>query len=221
MFGSIAPRYDLLNRLLSLSIDRRWRRFTRRKIAPLLPLNPVVLDLCTGTGDLALQFADLGAVVGCDFCHEMLVIGQDKSRRRELNGKVRFVEGDALQLPFRTDYFDVVTIAFGFRNLENYATGLTEMRRVLKPSGVLAILEFSQPRLPLFRQLYHFYFTRFLPFAGQLVSGKKGPYSYLPQSVQEFPDVERLSEMILEAGFQEVRHFSLTGGVASLHASVK
>lgn len=221
MFGRIAPRYDLLNRLLSLSVDQYWRRRTRRKIAPLLPQRPQVLDLCTGTGDLALQFARRGEVVGCDFCHEMLVIGRDKTRRRDLDGRVRFVEGDALQLPFPRDSFDLITIAFGFRNLESYEAGLREIHRVLKPSGLLAILEFSQPSLPVFRQLYRVYFTRMLPLIGRLISGEQGAYNYLPESVREFPDVDRLDRMILDARFREVSHFSFTGGIATLHVAIR
>ncbi len=220
-FGRIAPRYDLLNRMLSLSVDQHWRRRAHRRIAPLLPASPMVLDLCTGTGDLALQFSERGTVIGCDFCHEMLVIGLRKSRSRQLNGRVRFVEGDALQLPFRAGFFDVVTIAFGFRNLEDYPAGLEEMHRVLGNSGILAILEFSEPRLPVFRQAYRLYFTRVLPVIGRLVSGEEGPYSYLPESVLEFPDPGRLEGLILDAGFQEVRHFPMTAGIATLHVAVK
>ncbi len=221
MFGSIAPRYDLLNRVLSLSIDRRWRSFARRNLELLLPPEARILDLCTGTGDVALEFSGRGEVIGCDFCHEMLVIGQQKVRRRRLNGRVKFVEGDALQLPFRSDFFDLITIAFGFRNLEDYSAGLREMHRVLKARGRLAILEFSQPRWPVFRQVYHFYFTRLLPLVGRIVSGKDGPYSYLPESVGEFPTPDRLGRMILESGFLEVSHLPLTGGIATLHVSVK
>lgn len=221
MFGSIAHRYDLLNHLLSLSVDRYWRWVTARRLGAALPVDPLVLDLCTGTGDLALLMARRARVVGCDFCHPMLVLGAGKATRNRLDGRVCFVEGDALCLPFASGQFHAVTVAFGLRNLEDYAHGLREMARVLRPGGMLAVLEFSQPRLPLFRQLYRFYFTRILPRLGRWISGSEGPYSYLPASVQEFPDPDHLDRLIQESGFTQVRHCSLTGGIAVLHRGEK
>lgn len=221
MFSAIAPRYDLLNHLLSLNIDRRWRRLTRRRLELHLGTEPAILDLCSGTGDLALELSRLGAVVGCDFCHPMLVRGHEKVRSARLAGRIQFVEGDALQLPFAGGHFDAVTIAFGLRNLQDYREGLKEMSRVLSEKGILAVLEFSQPRLPLFRHLYLFYFLKLLPKLGGWISGDSQAYSYLPQSVREFPDPEALAELIREAGFNEVRFYRLTGGVAYLHLGFK
>lgn len=216
MFSSVAHRYDLLNRLLSLNIDRSWRRITRRELSGVLPDPAYTLDLCTGTGDLALEMERCGPVVGCDFCRPMLIRGVSKAQELRLTSRVRFVEGDALQLPFRPGSFDALTIAFGLRNLENEVQGLGEMFRVLKPGGMLAVLEFSLPTIPGLRQLYLFYFTRILPRIGALVSGRDGPYSYLPDSVREFPNPDELRKRFQQAGFDSVRSRRLTFGVAAL-----
>ncbi len=212
MFASIAHRYDLLNRLLSFSLDRRWRRVTVERLSPFLPSQAVALDLCTGTGDLALELSTKARVLGCDFCHPMLVLGKEKT-----GSSVRFVEGDALLLPFPACSFDAVTIAFGLRNLEDYTSGLGEMFRVLKPGGMLAVLEFSQPQIPVFKQLYLGYVSWILPKVGQCLSGKLGPYSYLPQSVKEFPDPNTLEGLIEEVGFAPRGQYALTGGIVTLH----
>ena len=217
MFASIAHRYDLLNRLLSFSLDRRWRRISVRRLLPLLPNRAVVLDLCTGTGDLAIELSAKARVIGCDFCHPMLVFGKEKVENSPYLGKVRFVEGDALQLPFPPNCFDAVTIAFGLRNLQDHVQGLREMYQVLRPGGALVVLEFSQPQIPVFKSFYFFYCTQVLPRVGQYISGKKGPYSYLPQSVQEFPDPQTLETIIRRVGFISTRHYSLTGGIVTLH----
>ena len=217
MFASVAHRYDLLNRLLYLSIDRRWRRIARRGLLTGLPPRPLILDLCTGTGDVALELARSATVLGCDFCGPMLARGVVKARRRGCASRVFFVEGDALALPWGRCRFDAVTIAFGLRNLEDFRQGLSEMLRVLKAGGRLAILEFSVPRLPVVRQLYLFYFCRILPRIGTLVSGREGPYSYLPQSVREFPDPAELCRILAEIGFANPRARSLTLGIATLY----
>ncbi len=221
MFGSIAHRYDLLNRLLSLSVDRYWRRLTVREVARFLSPDSLILDLCTGTGDLALGLGHRARVIGCDFCHPMLVLAAKKAVRNNATARICFVEGDALCLPFPSAHFHAVTIAFGLRNLENYGRGLEEIFRVLRAGGVLAVLEFSRPRLPLVRQLYLFYFTHLLPKLGKWISGREGPYSYLPASVKEFPDRERLDQLIEESGFGDVRHYPLTAGIAALHIAQK
>lgn len=221
MFASIAHRYDLLNHLLSLSIDRWWRCVTTREVVSALDPNSLLLDLCTGTGDLALGFARHIRVVGCDFCHPMLLRGIEKSRRQGLSHRLRFVEADALHLPFPAERFQGVSVAFGLRNLEQTEKGLREMHRVLQPGGCLAILEFAVPTLPGFRHLYLFYFTRILPRIGELISGREGPYSYLPESVKEFPDPPKLERIIAQVGFSRVRHRSLTGGVAMLYLAHK
>ncbi len=221
MFGAIAPRYDLLNTVLSLNIDNRWRRITARRLDPFLSGDSVALDLCTGTGELALALSKRSRVVGCDFTHAMLVRGQRKLVEGNGHLPVRFVEGDGLMLPFRGNRFSAVTVAFGLRNMECYRSGLSEMLRVLKPGGALAVLEFSQPRVPLFRQLYLFYFTRVLPRLGRLVSRDSSAYSYLPASVREFPSPTELESLIESCGFVQARHESLTGGIASLHLAQK
>ncbi len=217
MFASIAHRYDLLNRLLSFSQDRRWRRVCGRKLQDLLPESAVVLDLCAGTGDLAIELSRKSRVVACDFCHPMLVLGRQKVQAAGGSGVIGFVEGDALQLPFPSGCFDGVTIAFGLRNLPDYLEGLREMHRVLRTGGTLAVLEFSQPQIPVFRQLYFFYCMRVLPRIGQRLSGEKGPYSYFPQSVREFPNPQKLETIIRQAGFASPRDYKLTAGIVTLH----
>ena len=221
MFASIAHRYDLLNHLLSFSIDRRWRRFTRKALEPHLPSSSRILDLCTGTGDLALEMAAIGVTLGCDFCRPMLERGVGKSNRRRSSHSVWFVEADALRIPVRDDSFEAVTIAFGLRNLDRPQKGMEEMFRVITGGGKLAVLEFSIPTLPVFRQLYLLYFTRILPKIGSLISGEEGPYSYLPASVGEFAQPAELASQLLQVGFDSVYHYSLTGGIATLTVAEK
>jgi demethylmenaquinone methyltransferase / 2-methoxy-6-polyprenyl-1,4-benzoquinol methylase len=221
MFASVAHRYDLLNRVLSLSIDRRWRKVARRRLLVGMPARPLILDLCTGTGDVALELAPSAVVLGCDFCAPMLERGVSKARRRGYSSRIFFVEADALALPLGPGGFDAVTVAFGLRNLEDFRHGLTEMFRVLRIGGRLAILEFSVPRVPLVRPLYLFYFSRILPRIGALVSGREGPYSYLPQSVREFPGSADLCRILAEVGFARPRAISLTLGIATLYLAEK
>src|SRR5437868_6013077 len=172
MFNSIAPRYDLLNHLLSLNIDRSWRRRTTRLVPP--EGDAPILDVCTGTGDLALAYDRAAGgrvpVVGADFCHPMLVRAVDKTARRQRNERVRYVEADAQKLPFPDDTFQITCVAFGLRNVTDTDKGLAEMVRVTRPGGRVAVLEFSRPRGWLFGRLYRFYFRRLLPLVGGLVS---------------------------------------------------
>jgi len=215
MFGRIAPRYDLLNHLLSLNIDRYWRARTVSRVAGIL-LRPgaQVLDVACGTGDLTLALrsrSESARIFGTDFCHPML---------RAANGKLansRLFEADALQLPLAGGSFDLVTIAFGFRNLTSYRQGLLELRRVLKPGGTLAILEFSTPPNPLVAGAYRFYSRAILPTIGGLISGSRDAYSYLPESVRKFPDAEGLADQMREAGFMNVRFERMTAGIVALH----
>lgn len=217
MFAEIAPKYDRLNHLLSVNIDKIWRRFTVKNLMDVLEKpDAVALDLCCGTADLTLELERHARVIGCDFCHPMLVIGNEKIAARE-SGNARLAEGDALHLPFGDQSFDAVTNAFGLRNLESVETGLAEIYRVLKPGGRAAILEFSRPVVPVFRQLFEFYFHNILPRIGGLISGSSAAYTYLPKSVKNFPDQKRLAEMMRSAGFVNVRYHNLSGGIAALH----
>jgi demethylmenaquinone methyltransferase/2-methoxy-6-polyprenyl-1,4-benzoquinol methylase len=221
MFAGIAGRYDLLNHLLSGNVDKSWRRLVARTLQPSLVEGARVLDVACGTGDLSLVLASAGAarVVGLDFCRPMLEIAR---RKAETDSRaISFVEGDALSLPFADETFDVVTIAFGLRNLAGVADGLRELRRILRPGGRVAVLEFSSPVLPGFRALFRFYFTRVLPRLGGLVSGSRGAYEYLPDSVLRFPDQKRLVELMGETGFAEVSYRNLTGGIAALHMGTR
>lgn len=221
MFAEIAPSYDRLNHLLSLSIDKRWRRFTVRHLADLLQRpGAIALDLCCGTADLTLEIEPLARVIGCDFCHPMLVIGNRKLAERPEKRSV-LIEGDALRLPFADGSFDTVTIAFGLRNLERVDHGLAEIHRVLKPGGRAAILEFSRPIIPIFREAFEFYFHNILPRIGALISGSSTAYTYLPQSVSNFPDQRRLAAMMRESGFLNVRYHNLSAGIAALHLGDK
>jgi demethylmenaquinone methyltransferase/2-methoxy-6-polyprenyl-1,4-benzoquinol methylase len=224
MFGRIAPRYDLLNHLLSLDIDKVWRRRVARECSALLR-DPAarVLDLCCGTGDLALAFrreAPAGAeIVGSDFVPEMLVRAREKAAA--LGARITFIEADALALPFGDAHFDLVSCSFGFRNLANYENGLREILRVLKPGGTAAILEFAEPRGKLFGGLYRFYFRRVLPRLGALISGNGSAYTYLPSSVSKFPSPEALQGLFERCGYTGVRFERWTGGIVTLHLGQK
>ena len=215
MFAGIAKRYDLLNHLLSGNVDKRWRRIVATRLRSKLSSSSArVLDVACGTGDLALTlFETTGArVVGTDFCRPMLEIAAAKS-----TDQIPFIEGDALALPFREGSFEAVTIAFGLRNLASVDGGLAELRRVLKPGGWVAVLEFSRPANALLRPVFGLYFTKVLPLMGGLISGSRSAYSYLPASVQKFPDQQQLALLMQRAGFEQVEFENLTGGIAALH----
>jgi demethylmenaquinone methyltransferase/2-methoxy-6-polyprenyl-1,4-benzoquinol methylase len=222
MFGQIAGRYDLLNHLLSLNVDRYWRWRTVRRVPP--QAGQPILDLCTGTGDLALAYRRAAGgqspVVGADFCPEMLDIAAAKSR--QAGAGIRFVEADAQRLPFRDDEFHIVCVAFGLRNVADPQRGLHEMARVCRPGGHVAVLEFSRPQREPFRALYGWYFRRVLPRIGQAVARNAyDAYRYLPQSVGEFPDGEALCALLRQAGLRDVRHWPLTLGIATLYVGTK
>lgn len=218
MFAAIAGRYDLLNHLLSGHIDKRWRRLVARKLRESIASPGArILDVACGTGDLSLTLSEtIGArVVATDFCRPMLEIAARKTAN--LDSDIPLIEGDALRLPFRDYSFEAATIAFGLRNLSDVERGLAELRRVLKPGGYVAVLEFSKPIVPGFRSLFNLYFTKVLPFLGGLISGSKSAYQYLPDSVMRFPDQKELCLLMRKVGFESVEYENLTGGIAALH----
>ena len=214
MFGRVAHRYDFANHLLSFQIDRLWRRRLVQLVVPVLHRKQArVLDLCCGTGDLtaALSRARGLPVMGSDFCHPMLEAAARKDRSAPL------IEADGLRLPFANASLDLLTIAFGFRNFANYEAGLLELRRVIRPGGMLAILEFSRPPNAVIRTVYQWYSGRVLPLIGGAISGSRDAYEYLPSSVRKFPDSDVLACMMTTAGFGNVHFERLTFGVVSIH----
>ena len=219
MFGTIANRYDFLNHFLSANIDRRWRNVFFEEIRKrVLVLRPRILDVGCGTADLSLLFSRLGPVFGCDFSQPMLRIGVKKIAGSAPHEPIVLLGADALALPFASSSFDIVVSAFVLRNLADIDRGLQEMRRILRPGGIVGILEFGMPRKPIFATLYRLYFLRILPTLGKLLSGVDGPYGYLPGSVQAFPPVEALCKRVERAGFVDVEHRRLTAGIAVLLA---
>ncbi len=222
MFDSIAPRYDFLNRVLSFGVDRRWRRFAVKQVK--FAENGRILDVATGTGDVALQIAartpaDV-TVVGVDFSKEMVELGKEKVRRSPFAGRITMEVAPCEAIPFPEESFDSVTIAFGIRNVVDRLQGLKEMHRVLKPGGRVVILEFSTPRSKLFKAVYCFYFLRILPVVGGLFS-KFSAYKYLPDSVLEFPSREEFKALMAAAGFRNAVHYDLTGGIATVYVGEK
>jgi demethylmenaquinone methyltransferase/2-methoxy-6-polyprenyl-1,4-benzoquinol methylase len=228
MFASISRRYDLLNHLLSLNRDKRWRA----RAVQLSGVGPGgrVLDVCTGTADLALAYSECvgrdGLVIGADFCPEMLEIG--KRKVESLNGaggdrgKTALMVADTLSVPFPNDTFDVVSVAFGIRNVSDYRAGITEMARVAKPGGRVVILEFSLPENRLFGTLYRFYFTRALPVIGRVVSGARNDaYSYLPDSVLKFPGGDEMRRVMQECGLEHVSAQRMSLGIVTLYVGIK
>jgi demethylmenaquinone methyltransferase / 2-methoxy-6-polyprenyl-1,4-benzoquinol methylase len=227
MFSRIAPRYDLLNHVLSMRFDVAWRKRLARRFRVVLTRSDArVLDLCCGTGDLALALAaeaKRGAtpmanrVLAADFAHPMLLRAKEKAQLPGGEFAVEFFEADALHVPCAGETFDLVTAAFGFRNLANYQAGLRELYRILRPGGSLAILDFAEPKGALLGRLYRFYFRRILPLIGGLVSGNRKAYGYLPNSVSRFPPPSELARLMEVAGFREVTFEPWTGGIVAVH----
>jgi demethylmenaquinone methyltransferase/2-methoxy-6-polyprenyl-1,4-benzoquinol methylase len=215
MFAEVAPRYDLLNRVLSAGIDRTWRRAAVRHSGA--SAGEQVLDVCAGTGDLTFELAgERCSVVGADFCPPMLALARAKGRSR--SGTFRFVAADALSLPFPDRTFDLVTVAFGLRNLADPARGLREVWRVLRPGGRMLVLEFARPRVPILGSLYYVYFRSVLPRLGSLLNRRSGDaYRYLHRSVMGFPERGAAVELLEAAGFTEVGYRLLTLGIAALY----
>jgi len=228
MFTQIAPRYDLLNHLLSFELDRLWRARAAKRLRPILERpDALVLDLCCGTGDLALALSHAGKarILGADFAHTMLVRAIAKSSAQFAPNSsnpatpMSFFEADALRLPFAHASFDLVTSAFGFRNLANYEAGLREIYRVLKPGGTIAIMEFAEPPQGLLGDLYRWYFTSVLPRVGWLISGHQSAYTYLPKSVARFFRPPELAALLRSVGFQSVEFFEWTIRTVALHTA--
>jgi demethylmenaquinone methyltransferase/2-methoxy-6-polyprenyl-1,4-benzoquinol methylase len=230
MFTSIAPRYDLLNHVLSLNIDRLWWRRTARTFASILATpDAQILDLCCGTGDMTFALrkqAGKGSpqILGADFAHAMLQRARAKSLDKVLqNGKSatpQWIEADALNLPFPDEHFSLVTSAFGFRNLADYDAGLREIARVLRPGGECGILDFSEPK-GMVGRLYRIYFKQILPRIGTLLSGVRGPYAYLPSSVERFPEPQEMLARMRRAGFREASWTAYSFGIAGLYRGKK
>lgn len=217
MFREIAPRYDLVNRVLSLGIDASWRR--KAVAFAGAGAGTRALDVCAGTGDLSFALADAGAsVTSSDFCKEMLGLAQAKRRRRGGAGDPRIVCSDTLALPFADQRFDLATVAFGIRNVADPLQGLVELRRVVRPGGRVVVLEFCRPRVPALRSLYSFYFRRVLPRLGRWLSGERvGAYAYLPDSVMAFPEREGFLALMRRAGLESPTCKLLTLGIAALY----
>lgn len=222
MFGGIAPQYDLLNHLLSFNLDKRWRRRTVERVAELVTApNARILDLCCGTGDVVVELERKRQrpVIGADFCHPMLTSAASKLARNGM--KSTLFEADGLVLPLADASLDAVTIAFGFRNFVNYQRGLLELGRVLKPGGIVAILEFSQPKNAMFARVYDWFSAVLLPRIGGLISGSRQAYSYLPESIRKFPSAEQLAQRMKDAGFTSVDYELMTLGAVALHIGTK
>lgn len=221
MFDSIAPRYDLLNRILSGGVDQQWRRIVMKEILAVEPER--VLDVATGTADLALMAARKGVpkVVGVDISNEMLEVGRRKVEKGDLSDRVDLQNGDAEKLPFSDRQFDAATVAFGVRNFEDLGEGLRQIHRVLRPGGKLVVLEFSRPRTFPIKQLYAFYGRFILPAIGRLISGDSGAYTYLPESIAVFPEGDDFLGWMERAGFEQRRARRLTFGIASMYVGVR
>ncbi len=224
MFAQIAGKYDLMNHLLSLNVDKYWRW----KTVNLVPArgDQPILDMCTGTGDLALAYwkATEGQVpiVAADFCPEMLEVGEKKKRKLGINGQVEFIEADAQDLPFEQDKFQLVTVAFGLRNVADTDQGIREMTRVCQPGGKVAVLEFSKPEIQPFKALYGFYFRNILPLIGRMLAkNDSDAYNYLPESVGSFPSGQALVDRMTSNGLTDVWYRPLTLGIASLYVGTK
>jgi len=223
MFDNIAHRYDLLNRLFSLRIDTRWRKKALRLIRSRNPES--LLDVATGTGDFALSAAKLIPtlirIIGVDISEGMLVRGRSKVDAASLNHKIQLQKADSENLPLESDSFDAVTVAFGVRNFENLEKGISEMWRVLKPNAPLVVLEFSRPtRFPI-KQLFGFYFKRVMPTIGRIMSKDHRAYTYLPESVDQFPSGQQFLNILQTAGFNELKCVPLSGGIASIYIGIK
>ncbi len=222
MFDGIAPKYDFLNHFLSLGIDIIWRKIALNKLKGLD--NTSILDIATGTGDLAIEAVNRLSpkeVVGLDIAVNMLAIGEEKSKKKNLDKIIKFVPGDSENLQFENNKFNTVMAAFGVRNFQNLEKGLSEMHRVMKPGGSLMILEFSSPRVFPIKQLYNFYFKNILPIVGKIISKDNRAYTYLYESSSKFPAFEQFTSILDKIGFKDSRYYSLTFGVCCIYIAKK
>lgn len=221
MFDSISPKYDLLNHILSANIDKIWRKRVIRMLAKHHPSE--ILDIATGTADFAIAATKISnsKITGIDISEGMLEIGQKKISRLKLEKKIELIKADSENLPFSDNQFDAAIAGFGVRNFESLNAGLKEVLRVIKPGGVFFILEFSKPVKTPFKQLYQFYFLKILPFIGGLISKNKNAYTYLPESVNEFPDGHDFLTILADVGFVENRFYTQTFGIATIYKAIK
>ena len=222
VFETIAPKYDMMNDLLSFRRHKAWRRFTMRKMA--VRPGTSAIDLCCGTCDWTIQLAEAsgtGRIVGLDFSERMLAVGREKIQARGLNRQIELVQGNAMALPYEDDTFDYATIGFALRNVPDITQVLREMQRVVKPGGLVVSLELSKPTWEPFRSLYYFYFQRLLPLLGKLFTGKYEQYKWLPESLANFPDHRELADIFRGIGLHHVQAFPLSGGIAAVHIGVK
>jgi demethylmenaquinone methyltransferase/2-methoxy-6-polyprenyl-1,4-benzoquinol methylase len=221
MFDSIAPKYDFLNRFLSLGIDQAWRK---KAINSLKEVNPKqILDVATGTADLAIAALKLKPdhITGIDISNQMLQVGRDKIGNKQLSGKITLQQADSVNLPFEDNKFDAITVAFGVRNFEFLQQGINQMYRVTRKGGKLAVLEFSKPKSFPFKQLYNFYFKYILPGWGGFISKSKTAYTYLPESVEHFPEGESFAVYLKNAGYINIKIRPLTFGICTLYTAIK
>ena len=221
MFNNIARKYDFLNHFLSMGIDKLWRKKAVKLLMPLKPKK--VLDIATGTGDFALANLKLNPdkVVGIDISTGMLAVGREKIAKKNLQDKIELFEGDSENIQFETNSFDAITVAFGVRNFENLEKGLKEMNRVVRPGGKVIVLEFSKPKKFPVKQFYNFYFFRILPLWGRMVSKDNSAYTYLPESVNAFPDGEDFLKIYEDCGFSDTKQIKLSFGIASIYIGTK
>ncbi|MEO9258404.1 MAG: bifunctional demethylmenaquinone methyltransferase/2-methoxy-6-polyprenyl-1,4-benzoquinol methylase UbiE [Crocinitomicaceae bacterium] len=221
MFNNISKRYDLLNHLLSMGIDKSWRKKAVRLLKPFAPKD--ILDIATGTGDFAIALLKLNPnkLVGVDISEGMLAKGQEKLKRKKLENKITLQLGDSEQLPFEDASFDAITVGFGVRNFENLEKGLGDMLRVLRPSGTVAILEFSKPKKFPVKQYFAFHSKYIIPFVGKMVSKDKAAYTYLPDSVAAFPEGENFVNIMKKVGYSSVSAHIVSGGIATIYLGKK
>jgi demethylmenaquinone methyltransferase/2-methoxy-6-polyprenyl-1,4-benzoquinol methylase len=222
VFESIAPKYDMMNDILSFRRHKSWRKFTMRKME--VKPGQTSLDLCCGTCDWTVALAKAsgqGKTVGLDFSRNMLDIGQAKIDKLGLSNQITLIQGNAMELPFENNSFDFVTIGFGLRNVPDFAKVLKEMKRVVKPGGRIVCLELSKPTWQPFKGIYYFYFEKLLPLLGKWFVKRYEQYRWLPESLASFPDLQALAELFRAVGMRNVKAYPLTGGVAALHIGTK